>query len=116
MPEDDEDFVLAGAQRQREVAGARAFADARAVNEHPARADGPDPEARGGRRPVQAEPRGEDDLRGRAEAGPVGEPDPRRSPQGVRETPARVERDPREDEERRGEREEAARGRPPGDR
>jgi len=116
VPQDDEDLVIAGRERGREVARTRAFSNRHTVHEDRARSHGAQPEARAGRRTRQPEPRREGHVPGRPEACLVVETDPPGAREGVGKAGPDGPGDAREDEKRRCDGEKAVRPRPCGDR
>jgi hypothetical protein len=116
VPEDDEDLVVPGRERSREVAHTRALSNRHAVHEDRARAHGVQPEARARRRPRQPEPRHEGHVPGRPEACLIVETDPPGTREGVGKADPDGPGDAREDEKHRNDGEKVVRPRPCGDR
>ena len=116
MPEDDDHLVIPGRERDCEVACTGTFRDRLAVHVQGSGPHGAELDARAWRRPLQPEPRRESQLRGRTEARLVPEPDPPGARKGVGQAGSDSDHQTREDEKHHGEREKAARRRPPGDR
>ena len=107
MPQEDEELVVPGRERDREVADPAAVPDRDAVHEQRARTYGADPEPSGGRRPVQPEFSREGHSRGLSEASLGGVTDPPGSGERVGETGSRGHCDAHENEKRGGVRKEA---------
>lgn len=116
MLQNDEELVVPGGKRDREVSGPAPSSNRDAVHEQRARAHGADREAAVGRRMVQPESSGESHCRRLSEACLRGKTNPPGSGERVVETGPCGQGDPREDEKRGGQGEKAARRLPPGGR